>query len=536
MLFSLESQELIRQQNVVYNSAVAAGYEGTQEKFGQDLVKAIETKAEDVTSAVDEYMEEHKDEFKGEPGHTPQKGVDYFTEDEVEELVEIVSREAVGDKLDATNPTGTGSFSMNRKPDTTIGQYSSTIGYNNEASGNYSVALGNSCTGSGESSVVLGNNCTGSGNNSVAIGYNCRSLGNYSVSIGYACESSNSNSYAEGNGTKASGIDSHAEGDLTKATGTCSHAEGRETQATAEYTHAEGEYSKAIQYRSHAEGFKTTASGTESHAEGNTTTASGSYSHSEGLETKATGGPSHAEGTRTTASGNASHAEGYGTIASGANSHTEGYYTTATGQYQHVQGKYNVEDTENKYAHIVGGGGYRNPKNIHTLDWEGNSEFAGDVKANACGGDSPVSLVEVSKVASEAIPGSAKGVANGVAQLDETGKVPVKQLPDIPTGVSSWFDIENKPFESIGDGLKVVDGVLSAIGGGGSLESEIYKGAVDAGFTGTPYEFGQQLYTLLASGGSNISSYMALVPHTDVIQGEVTINEPETIQEVTNNK
>ena len=170
----------------------------------------------------------------------------------------------------------------------------------------------------------------------------------------------------------------------------------------------------------------------------------------------------------------------------------------------HVQGKYNVEDTENKYAHIVGGGEYGNPKNIHTLDWEGNSEFAGDVKANACGSNSPVSLVEVSKVASEAIPGSAKGVANGVAQLDETGKVPVEQLPDI--------------------------------GGGGSSESEIYQGAVDAGYIGTSYEFGQQLYALLASGGSNISSYMALVPHTDVIQGEVTINEPETIQEVTNNE
>ena len=347
-------------------------------------------------------------------GITAYTDLPYFTED-LGELLES--------KMDKENPTGEGTFNLNRKPDTTIGQYSSTMGYINEASGNYSVALGkwctasgessvvlgNSCTGSGESSVVLGNSCTGSGgessvalgkwctasgNNSVAIGYNCRSLGNYSVSIGYACESSNSNSYAEGNGTKASGSDSHAEGNLTKATGTCSHAEGKETQATAEYTHAEGEYSKAIQYRSHAEGFKTTASGTESHAEGNTTTASGSYSHSEGLETKATGGPSHAEGTRTTASGNASHAEGYGTIASGANSHTEGYYTTAAGEYQHVQGKYNVEDTEKKYAHIVGGGKYNNPKNIHTIDWAGNSEYSGDVKANACGGETPVSLIE----------------------------------------------------------------------------------------------------------------------------------------------
>ena len=51
----------------------------------------------------------------------------------------------------------------------------------------------------------------------------------------------------------------------------------------------------------------------------------------------------------------------------------------AGGQYQHVQGKYNVEDTGNIYAHIVGGGTRSERKNIHTLDWKGNAEFAGDV-------------------------------------------------------------------------------------------------------------------------------------------------------------
>lgn len=226
-------------------------------------------------------------------------------------------------------------------------------------------------------------------------------------------------------------------------------AEGTNCEASGDYSHADGYYTKST--------------GAYSKSEGNYTEATGSSSHSEGQGSKAKGTSSHAEGNYTEASGFATHAEGNHTIASAGYSHAEGYYTTATGQYQHVQGKYNVEDTENKYAHIVGGGEYRNPKNINTLDWEGNSEFAGDVKANACGGNSPVSLVEVSNVASNAIPSSAKGIANGVAELDENGKVPVEQLPEIPTGVSIWDEIENKPFESIGSGLSVVDGALSVI-------------------------------------------------------------------------
>ena len=60
-------------------------------------------------------------------------------------------------------------------------------------------------------------------------------------------------------------------------------------------------------------------------------------------------------------------------------SHAEGIFTYATGEYQHVQGMHNIEDTENKYAHIVGGGQAWDKKNIHTLDWSGNAMFAGDV-------------------------------------------------------------------------------------------------------------------------------------------------------------
>ena len=124
-------------------------------------------------------------------------------------------------------------------------------------------------------------------------------------------------------------------------------------------------------------GYSCEASGQYSHAEGAFTTASGQCSHAEGATTTATADYSHAEGATTTASGQCSHAEGATTTASGWGSHSEGDSTTASSPNQHVQGKYNIEDTEGKYAHIVGNGSDGNKSNAHTLDWEGNAWYAG---------------------------------------------------------------------------------------------------------------------------------------------------------------
>ena len=131
------------------------------------------------------------------------------------------------------------------------------------------------------------------------------------------------------------------------------------------HSYAVGEEVTASSHASHAEGYNTTANGDDSHAEGNGTNASGHHSH--------------AEGNTTTASGYASHAEGEGTIASGTDSHAEGAKTIANGNYQHVQGKFNIEDNENKYAHIVGNGDSTARSNGHTLDWDGNAWFKGNV-------------------------------------------------------------------------------------------------------------------------------------------------------------
>ena len=175
-----------------------------------------------------------------------------------------------------------------------------------------------------------------------------------------------------------------AEGIGTTASGDYSHAEGNSTSASNSYCHSEGSFTKATGNTSHAEGSRTTASGNCSHSEGSSTTASGTASHAEGSSTTASGTSSHTEGTGTTASGNLSHAEGEFTSASGYASHAEGCHTKASSDYQHVQGQYNIEDTENRYLHIVGNGGADTARsNAHTLDWNGNAWYAGKVTVGA---------------------------------------------------------------------------------------------------------------------------------------------------------
>ena len=153
-----------------------------------------------------------------------------------------------------TNPVGSGSFSINRKSGSTVGDYSSTFGYSTTASGSCSHAEG------------------------------CYT------------EATESYSHAEGYYTDANGEASHAEGDSTWASGTRSHAEGYDTTASGE--------------ASHAEGYKTTASSTATHAEGFGATASGIYSHAEGTDTIASGQSSHAEGCYTEAL-SYQHAQGH---------------------------------------------------------------------------------------------------------------------------------------------------------------------------------------------------------------------------------
>lgn len=147
-------------------------------------------------------------------------------------------------KMGKENPTGTGAFSMNRKANTTVGDYSTTEGSNCEASAICSHAEG--------ADTIAKESC----------------------------------SHAEGNKTTASGFYSHAEGYKTTASNTSSHAEGYQTTSSGDYgSHAEGNITTAKGNSSHAEGFETTASGSNSHSEGYNTKAEGDYSHSGGYRT-----------------------------------------------------------------------------------------------------------------------------------------------------------------------------------------------------------------------------------------------------------
>jgi hypothetical protein len=131
------------------------------------------------------------------------------------------------------------------------------------------------------------------------------------------------------------------------------------------------------------------AEGDFSHAEGVNTYAGGEGSHAEGVDTGADGYGAHVEGVSGYAGGEGSHAEGVNTVADGYVSHAEGYSTAAKGIAQHVQGAYNILDTENKYAHIVGNGSSSAQSNAHTLDWEGNAWFAGNIYIGGTGQEDP---------------------------------------------------------------------------------------------------------------------------------------------------
>ena len=281
-----------------------------------------------------------------------------------EDLQELegILRALISNKMDKTNPTGSGSFSFNRRAGSTIG----------------------------EKSVAFAENSVASGNNSFTAGYGHVATNYAAFAEGSGNEARGNCSHAEGRGTKATNNNSHSEGGYTTASGGTSHAEGWETTASGVCSHSEGDTTTASGSNAHAEGGQTTASGNASHAEGYNTTASGYVSHAEGYATEASATESHAEGYGTKASRQGAHAEGEFTKASGSFSHAEGSYTEANHKDQHVFGEYNILDDSQaeasrrgNFVEIVGNGtGSSNRSNARTLDWQGNETIAGDLIFN----------------------------------------------------------------------------------------------------------------------------------------------------------
>lgn len=318
-------------------------------------------------------------------------------------------------------------------------------------------------------------------------------------------------SHAEGYDTLASGYASHAEGELTIASGSFSHAEGRSNEAAGGWSHAEGS-SDAYGDYSHAEGRNTIASGYSSHSEGmgRSTTftiaeevainsliykiknvsqndiqrlQAGQLISYNDLYAKIV---SYDASTLTiyvdqtlnplTAMKVGAYLYVYEGISYGEYSHTEGNSTVATSRSQHVQGEYNIVDvngdntTRGTYAHIVGNGDfYSGQSNAHTLDWNGNAWFQGDVYV---GSKSGVNKDEgsVKLVANKALSFVLTDTCNGfeyIIQMQNGNLVSFCrcdhiEVVEMPTKTNY---VNGEPFDSTG--MKVVavtqDGISKTI-------------------------------------------------------------------------
>lgn len=285
-----------------------------------------------------------------------------------------------------------------------------------------------------------------------AEGFYTRALGNsahtegkdtlaydYGHAEGLATQAVGYEAHSEGNGTKAIGNSAHAEGDFTISAGQAAHTEGYRTIADEPYSHAEGKETKALATYSHAEGNATYISkeGYGSHVEGDHTE---SYSPNQHVEGK------YNDCALTEARNSCSF---FGIGGNGTQTYTldapsyridqivsieyrrkvsfsyEPYTYTGTVTNTNKSITFNPalpedvaitvtfdgigDKSRSPYAHIVGNGSYSKRSNAHTLDWNGNAEYAGDVVAGGCGGSNPVSLMSLAGQ----MPGISFRIVNG---------------------------------------------------------------------------------------------------------------------------
>ena len=227
-------------------------------------------------------------------------------------------------------------------------------------------------------------------------------------------------SHAEGQGTKATGHRSHAEGSHTIAFGDTSHAEGAETKAVGQTSHAEGISTVAYGNGSHAEGGGTNYMGCTISGEANSLTytmndavsfelntivyCEGRYAKivsidriNKTITVDNTLNPNHAL--------NNTHIKHYTSVAAGEYSHVEGLNNIAVGNQQHVQGKYNTPDIESIYAHIIGNGtNDYSRSNAHTVDWNGNAWYSGEIFVGGTRQSEGTMLAHQSKILEVSVP------------------------------------------------------------------------------------------------------------------------------------
>ena len=252
----------------------------------------------------------------------------------------------------------------------------------------------------------------------------------------------------------------YAEGIRNYVSGQAAHAEGAMNLASYYEAHVEGAYNVSSGFSSHAEGYENIASNSNSHAEGRRNVASGTNSHAEGRRNVASGDMSHVGGILNNAAGNFQTV--IGVSANPSNDPTDktidedGSYQPGCKEHVLVVGNGTIDyDNTNKRYFAS------SRSNAHTLDWHGNAEYAGDVKANACGGQNPVSLVGLDSVvdgmttataSDEGKALKAKTVSGGKVVEWEFGET-VTPDPEVVEGaVSDWLDEHPEATTTVEDG------------------------------------------------------------------------------------
>ena len=244
-------------------------------------------------------------------------------------------------------------------------------------------------------------------------------LGKYSFSEGFLTEASGQDSHSEGYKTKASGAESHAEGCLTVASGDFSHAEGFQSIANISASHAEGHSTSAKGIASHAEGRSTVASRIASHAEGLATISNSSHQHVQGKYNLIIEHFYQEKGVLHSTYENATSYQ-VSLVQPSINQITGEWESEnlvsklgselETGDIVFSKNTYFIlgsikettdtarifnderwrieENSDITFAHIVGNGtSDTNRSNAHTLDWNGNAWYQGEVYVGGSGQD-----------------------------------------------------------------------------------------------------------------------------------------------------
>lgn len=237
----------------------------------------------------------------------------------------------------------------------------------------------------------------------------------------------------------------------------------------------------------------------------------------EGRNNTASGAHSHVEGTNNTASGNYSHAENSKNTASGNYSHVEGCRNKATGFATHVQGRYNVVQSVTgpnhygKYCHIVGNGTSDTARsNAHTLDWDGNAWFAGDVYIGGTAMDSGAKKLATEVPVSATDNGKVLSVVNGAwaAAAMSSGAYVGSYTGDGSLNRTLTFNF--KPAVVMIAGAP--DGPSSAIGiyGFGYLMNDRNSSTVS--WTNNSFTITLNQYSMTAYNANNVTYYYAAIP------------------------